>query len=169
MFKLYLRMIAHWFSHTRLRHDKKSLEVSLSSPSRQSPRSSHHSRAHPPRPSHGVLHPPRSPPTRPISRVRFIASTVPRDDRARWRRAIGSRPPSRGGARSHRVPSSRLFIASRARTIGEIPCRSWPGERPKRRCVPSCVSRCVCASRRGGRGKSRARDDRAGRAAVGTR
>lgn len=42
-------------------------------------------------------------------------------------------------------------VASSIRTIGGSPCRSWPGERPKRRCVPCLLGLYVCVrvTRRG--------------------
>ena len=127
MFKLYLRMIAHWFSHTRLQTRQKiprgqslaSFVKALGLPI------THRARIHP-RPSHGVLHPPRAlhrrdrfpafvssrpPSLATIARAVAPARSAPGPHPGAGRDPIASR---------HRVSSSRRARAPSARSLAVV-------------------------------------------------
>ena len=163
MFRLYLRMIAHWFSHTRLRRRKARPARQSSRP--QSPRSDlfTNSRARPPRarvatsrprraryrrrtypPSHRPFHPPRRPsrasrtprtPLDPPSRARGIASALESLFRVHRRRSIARED----------APSARaLAVVGRVRgpnvTVSHDSCGRVAKRRGDRRARASRVS-----------------------------
>lgn len=215
MFKLYLRIIAHWFSHTRLRSRKENKIVRLVSPRalpkrlrivastlvrdrqrtrrqrrshiltpripdpwarRRGARRKHSTRdktqakalAHattsrPSRRHHAALRRRTTAPTRTktLTNNLSVVSASHRSSPPLDPAHTGVKPSTRRSAAReplHRARIGRSLltqisrrVASSIRTIGGSPCRSWPGERPKRRCVPCLLGLYVCVrvTRRG--------------------